>query len=391
MFITSPLNYAVAAAANEVVLEAVDPEGNPLFPMLALQSNNYMAGRGADDTYHHIRLPVLLSKLQQERIQYLNQKEQEIANAAVKACTERFSTLEDVEYTQMEPDEQDDANAKEADDPIRAGLKLLLEKLQPRIILGTTAMFERYADELKDYVTHVIMDEAGTGAQHNALSIIHCLRKPRKFVLIGDPLQMHNHVADIDAQLRKYGFESALDTALSNSDVERTQLTVTHRFHSKLREFLSVFYGPLEGGVDDSQRDAFLKSGFPFPNKDVPVMAVNFWSKAMQTDEKSYTNRGQQDAAVELAKVIRRLAPQLSLAIMSMYKSEADELRKRNLLPDDVTIESVDKLQGQERDVAILLTTRTLTQEEFELDDHGESKMAHAGDPRRLLVGEFRS
>lgn len=392
--VQAPLNHAVSAAATDITLEAVTDDGEPLFSILVLQSQTYLVGKSAHDVYHESRFPVMLTQLHSGKYGPVDDKDAQTVANAVESCIDRFHGLQDVEFGLQAINDEDEGENGNEEDPLKAALEVLLRVVKPRIILGTTALFERYSAQLSPYLNVYIGDEAGTLAEHQLFSLVYSYQYARKLALIGDTEQRTNFTADVPRIVEKCGFGPALHKALNSEFTQVTDLNVTFRFHSKLCELISIFYEDIESGIDDEERSRFLRCGFPFPTEGVPIVMQDFYSPSTPAPGGSWSNGLQETTAVQYACIIRRLAPELSVAIVSPYKAACDLPRKilgESLKKDPkLTVDNVDCLQGQEFDVVIYMTTRTLTITERENADEAERCMHFVGEKARTVVGLTR-
>ncbi|CAK9103175.1 Regulator of nonsense transcripts 1 homolog [Durusdinium trenchii] len=229
----------------------------------------------------------------------------------------------------------------------------------------------------------VIVDECTQAAETAALVPI--ARGCQQAILIGDQCQLPPTVLSDVAETENLG--ESLFTRLVTQGVRPCLLDTQYRMHPLVAEFASAaFYnGRLQNGVSHIHRKP--PEGFPWPQRHMPVAFINL-EKCEEKREghgSSYINPAEAEKTMwALLEVTKngKIGPE-DVGIVTPYKGQVRLLKKLiNERPglqkfrSGLEVESVDRFQGQEKEVIIFCAVR----------NNREGKVGFLCDWRRLNV-----
>ena len=237
-----------------------------------------------------------------------------------------------------------------------------------------------------------IVDEA---SQLTVPAVLGALRFAHRFVLVGDERQLPPLVVSEEAAtrgLKRSLFASLLDRWGSCASVAlRTQ----YRMHPVICGFPSrAFYnGALEAG--GSARTALLQlAGKPLPHL-APVLDPNralvFVNVPPRADAPEPDGKASRTQARVVTKLIQALlaahVPPEQIGVIAPYRAQAAAIRQRLARTDisSVTVDTVDRFQGGEREVILFSFGGRVAQSPYR---HGLDFLA---DPNRLNVALTRA
>ena len=279
-----------------------------------------------------------------------------------------------------------------------------LYKSQP--VIATTCLSANnhpaFNDRTFDYC---IVDEAG---QSLLLSAIGPLFNAKKFVLLGDPMQLPPVVQSVKA--RAMGMDVSLFSHLQTPE-NTVALSVQYRMNKEIQDVANhmTYDGQLECGSEEvANRRAKNVEGWPsflpLEAKDKSVVffdTSNLKSMMEATDELGVSNYGEANYVTTLAKFAKKMEiegsnPQkATVGIIAPYRAQVSLLRKllSSTLPSS-DISTVDQFQGRDKDIIIYSCTKTkpLKKVDDKSDDSSnESNVNILNDWRRLNVAVTRA
>lgn len=202
-------------------------------------------------------------------------------------------------------------------------------------------------------------------------------------IYIGDVHMLEPHIScSRHADVVKCGARSIMDVLSNSGTVPIAQLTTTFRAHPQLNSLPNrLFYGgTLRNGTLAAHRRMLLDI-MHFPNAELPFIFIDVNGASTKAQSRSYYNVEEAEVCLALVNRLRRrgIASE-SICIVSFYKEQHRRLTDF-ARSSGVELSTVDAIQGREKDVVVLLTTRTnFSREGSEFLD----------DPRRINVALTR-
>lgn len=227
----------------------------------------------------------------------------------------------------------------------------------------------------------VIVDECTQASETAALVPIG--RGCQQAILIGDQCQLPPTVLSDVAETENLG--ESLFTRLVTQGVRPCLLDTQYRMHPLIAEFASAaFYnGRLKNGISHIYRKP--PEGFAWPQRQMPVAFINLEKGEEKRDGSSYTNPIEAEKTMwALLEVTKngKIGPE-DVGIVTPYKGQVRLLKSLiNQRPGlakfrtGLEVESVDRFQGQEKEVIIFCAVR----------NNREGKVGFLCDWRRLNV-----
>ncbi|WKY00308.1 hypothetical protein Q1695_014844 [Nippostrongylus brasiliensis] len=202
-----------------------------------------------------------------------------------------------------------------------------------------------------------------------------------RHVYIGDIHQLDPHVRCPRASNpARFGARGVMDLLLERG-VSSAPLTTTFRSHPGLVALPNeLFYSnALQSGTDVGDRQMFLRAvRCPSPT---PFFFVNVAGTSVRSVNGSHSNETDRESElcrqIVMTLLVKEIAPD-SIAIIVFYK-EQYRLLKEFARTVEVDLHTVDSVQGREKDIVVVLSTRTSLSRRL-LDD-----------PKRLNVALSRS
>ena len=183
----------------------------------------------------------------------------------------------------------------------------------------------------------------------------------RRFIFIGDQEQLPPVTTTRGHQL----FGDSVFARLSDNGFE-TMLTTTYRLSQALAEWSSqhFYQGQLEPAPGIvTQRVDYPRPPFRLLNILEPDAPKVFWD----VGQRNTTTRSRQEADAVVSLIDALLGcgfPAAEIAVIVPYRAQAREIRSQLMLLDpelrlfaDIVIDTVERMQGQERDLVILSLT----------------------------------
>ncbi len=132
---------------------------------------------------------------------------------------------------------------------------------------------------------------------------------------------------------------------------------VQYRMHPQILSFPNeTFYA---GKVQSAKglKEQPLPSGFSWPDEShVAVVNVADGKERRDSASSSLFNKDEAKTCYRIAKRLKSVA---CVAVITFYRAQVDELRRRCQKLTNVTIDTVDAFQGKEADVVIISTVRS--------------------------------
>ncbi|EPB69624.1 hypothetical protein ANCCEY_11287 [Ancylostoma ceylanicum] len=147
-------------------------------------------------------------------------------------------------------------------------------------------------------------------------------------------------------------------TSLSRTPAARAPLT--RRAHPSLNELPNrlTYGGTLVSGAEAAERRLLLDL-FEFPNGSLPFLCVDVAGTSQRAVTKSHHNEVKASVCLTIAtELLGRGVRADQICIISFYREQFRRLAEpvRNL---GIELSTIDTVQGREKDVVILLTTKT--------------------------------
>jgi len=225
-------------------------------------------------------------------------------------------------------------------------------------ILGGTCFAVRTSRLREAFFDTVIFDEAGQLTLPLAAA---GMLAGRRYIFIGDHKQMAPIiVAEHEPQwLARSLFENLFEVAPG------TMLTTTYRMNAEINAYPSQrFY---EGRIhpSDEARNRFLRLGGS-PGRFDSLLRPSPGAIFVAVDHRGKGMRAPQEADIAagiVAEAVGRGLPPAEIAVVAPYRAQVREiraaLRKLHIDPDGdgVVVDTVERIQGQERDVIVVSLT----------------------------------
>ncbi|KIH69465.1 hypothetical protein ANCDUO_00187 [Ancylostoma duodenale] len=146
-------------------------------------------------------------------------------------------------------------------------------------------------------------------------------------------------------------------------DVPVAPLRTTFRAYPGLNDLSnSIFYeGALVSGTPVENRCLLLER-ITFPNPSLPFLFIDVPGTPVWSTNGSHSNELEASTSCELVTApLSKNIPPKSVAIITFYKEQL-RVVERVAGHHQIYLHTVDSVQGRERDIVILLTTRTSIQ-----------------------------
>lgn len=247
-----------------------------------------------------------------------------------------------------------------------------------KVFVSTVATFQNQWRLFKEFINYdtVVVDEA---SQLTEASLAGILTLFDKYVLIGDQKQLPAVVTQSEEtcftaspDLNNMGFSDwriSLFERLYQNAKEKTwtqaigQLTTHYRMHEKIADLISRHYSkPLETGLD-SQKCSQLYYGVP----EMHLLSLLTTSRTLfvETPPDSSIKKNIKEAKV-IANIIEALVDEGQvkpgdIGVITPFRAQIMEIKKclrdRKRIRSQVTIDTVERFQGDERKVILFSTT----------------------------------
>ena len=229
-----------------------------------------------------------------------------------------------------------------------------------------------------------IIDEACKATLPNLLAP---LAVARRAMILGDPQQLPPVFCSADAEIIRAIDECDLmdhmhiDDLLS-SPVHTVFLDEQYRMCNHIGNMISaVFYdGMLRNGSDRELEDSLVWLDYEPTQKWPP-------SDASPLDGAQIYN---EDECAIIAKVLKRIGPGPSVAVITPYRAQSTRLRVISEGMESVTVGTVDSFQGKEADIVVFSVTRTVGPLRFLADKRRLNVALSRARDRIFIVGNLK-
>ncbi|XGW16972.1 hypothetical protein V3C99_001975 [Haemonchus contortus] len=261
-------------------------------------------------------------------------------------------------------------------------VKLMFRVRRPAILCLTTASLLNTTDP-SNYLFRrhsstfgTIIEDEASQISEPVLAAIASRIPEAKQRYIGDIHQLEPHArCQRTSNPATFGARSVVNVLVGAAAVPVSPLVTTFRAHPiNALPNLVTYDGTLLNGTGPESRQPLL-SAMPFPTPEVPFMFLNVAGQSTKAASKSHFNTGEANACVRLIELLlrKRIQPD-QICVISFYKEQSLHLQTR-LDQLGVELTTVDSVQGREKEVVILLTTRTANSADF-LDDYRRVNVA---------------
>ena len=221
----------------------------------------------------------------------------------------------------------------------------------------------------------VLVDETALATEPSTL--VPLCRGAKMVVLVGDHQQMPPMVSQAGCAA---GLHVSMFERLLNAGAPQTFLNTQYRMHPSLSHFPMQFYSQaLHNGLSTLSRKN--PSGYPWPNRDIPICVLHV-AEPEVADGSSLRNAGEAEMVRVLIRELQANGVPLnkkSIAVITTYSGQ--EVFTRSVTDKKVDVYTIDKSQGQERDIIILSMVRS----------NSEGKLGFICDRRRINVALTRA
>uniref|UniRef100_A0A7I4YEP8 AAA_12 domain-containing protein n=1 Tax=Haemonchus contortus TaxID=6289 RepID=A0A7I4YEP8_HAECO len=254
---------------------------------------------------------------------------------------------------------------RDISDLTRKAVAIMFEVRRPAILcittsalLSSTSAAGIFFGHLNSFTT-LIGDEASQIPEPALVALATHLPQARH-VYIGDNYQLEPHTrCPRTSTPVRFGARGVMDILLERG-VPTADLITTFRAHPLLNELPNfLFYdGTLENGACAEDRQMFL-SAVQCPNPALPFIFVDVPGTSTKSLSRSHSNEAEAEVCRQVIQgLLRRNIRPSSIAIIVFYKEQA-RLLKEFAKMTSVDLHTVDSVQGREKDIVVLLTTRT--------------------------------
>lgn len=176
----------------------------------------------------------------------------------------------------------------------------------------------------------------------------------RRCLIVGDPMQLPPIAKTDNPLYNSWNVQAQLDgfaTFALGSNVKSYRIVTTFRLTAKAAVLTSIFYGERFASVKNDYLDYSLAKSNLFPNEG----GVLFYPTG---DVRNGVYSEVADKIIrKVVSTLEEFYPNRSLAIITPFRASVIELQKRFSTSDstiDITIETIDRIQGMTVDYAIL-------------------------------------
>ncbi|EYB99774.1 hypothetical protein Y032_0120g930 [Ancylostoma ceylanicum] len=307
---------------------------------------------------------------------------------------EQFAQQENLEMSDQDREEFILAE-KDVSETLGEMISIMFAVRPPNVLCITTASLLNASDEKGIFAGYwddfslLICDEASQVPEPVFVAIANRLPQLRH-VYIGDIHQLEPHVrCPRNSNPAKFGARSVINLLVAARAVPSASLVTTFRAHPLLNGLPNTvaYEGTLIGGANPAQRRMLLDL-MTFPDGETPFLFLDVAGNSERATSRSHFNEAE---ATVCTSIIDRLMGKgvspASIYIISFYKEQLRRLEEYAARAG-IELGTVDSVQGREKDIVILLTTRTdfdpLTAE-F-LDDPQRMNVALTRCRQRLFV-----
>ena len=237
--------------------------------------------------------------------------------------------------------------------------------------------FQLYAGGIgRGHFDYIFLDEAGKASEPETMIPLLGLRPGKTtLVLAGDPMQLGPIVISTEADrlgLGKSYLQRLLDFYADRDPDYMTKLVRNYRSHAAILHLPSSLFYSGELIASKEELNESIVDLLDLPNKEFPVLFVGVQGcEEREGSSPSWFNRTEVAKVVEIVRRIKLPVDfsESNIGVIAPYNQQVMKLRKafKSLQMNDVTVGSVEKFQGQEREVIIISTVRsTFKDNEFD-------------------------
>ncbi|KAK5642264.1 hypothetical protein RI129_008431 [Pyrocoelia pectoralis] len=237
-----------------------------------------------------------------------------------------------------------------------SGAEIICTTLSSCITSQMEDIFRRYPNR----IGCCIVDET---TQSNEQEVLTPLKLGvNKFVLVGDPKQLPGVVQNRDVKNSGYG-ESLFSRIMSNFPNDHSNpvqlLNVQYRMHPEISQFPNrTFYnGRLQDSDSVKTRPSIFKNLRPY-------VVFNFDMESIIMSQE-YVNKPETFCVIKILNVItKRYTNNYSIGIVTPYNNQKSEITRHLKMIQyrpNITVNTVDSFQGQEKDIIIMSCVRENT------------------------------
>ncbi|CAJ0586333.1 unnamed protein product, partial [Mesorhabditis spiculigera] len=251
-------------------------------------------------------------------------------------------------------------------DNARAVYDIIARWRRPHVLAATinslprlqTGLFEQTLQTVRT----IIIDESSVMPEA-ALVAMACRFPDASIYLVGDTKQSRPYSALMpQAQPIDYALRQALAVAMNSTQVPTVFFEKTWRAHPLVAEFASHFFyeGRLTTEVTDMQRPAFKRLHLNLP-KAGPLVFVTYEGTAARSPGGSLSNTAECEYTRQILDRIRQSYPLRKTMVITFYNAQGEEVDQmlKDLAWADTRRTSVERSQGAETGIALVLTTRS--------------------------------
>ena len=238
--------------------------------------------------------------------------------------------------------------------------------------------------------TTIVIDEAAQALEPASwIPII----KASKVVLAGDPYQLPPTVKSMEA--KRGGFEITMIEKCLDRFEEVSFLNVQYRMNEKIMQFSNQQFYRGELQAHESVKLHLLPIENNMPVEFIDTAGCGFDEKINEEFQSRYNPDEFQilcEHFYQLAEAIKGIEPQISIALISPYREQVIHMETyiksdRMLQGLDLTINTIDGFQGQERDVVYISLVRSNRKSEIGfLTDYRRMNVAMTRAKKKLII-----
>uniref|UniRef100_A0AC34Q966 DNA2/NAM7 helicase-like C-terminal domain-containing protein n=1 Tax=Panagrolaimus sp. JU765 TaxID=591449 RepID=A0AC34Q966_9BILA len=269
---------------------------------------------------------------------------------------------------------------------------IIVKYSPPAILVGTTAMCHIRRAYFRHLVKALILDEAGTTPQYEILALLASFPSARYLLAVGDLEQLPPFSRDIYKHVRKLGGQSVLESLEATKKCQgicRLQLTKSFRFpvsmlpmiQQQISHDLDVHHG--HNLADHTLFKGILRGA----NHCVQFLDVK--GEEQNSLQTSWKNAEHSQVVLQIVKRLRQ-SPRhrnLSIGVICYYTGQVQHLN--SILPADLNVDrsTIEKFQGREKDIIIVVLTRTYIHYNFDfINDRQRRNVALTRARRGLII-----
>ncbi|CAJ0589227.1 unnamed protein product [Cylicocyclus nassatus] len=264
----------------------------------------------------------------------------------------------------------------------------MFRRMDPKIVCITTASLLNTTDTdglFKGYLDKfdlIICDEASQVPEPVFMAM--AARIPRaRHIYIGDIHQLEPYARSSRlSNPARLGAQSIMNVLQRARAVPMRSLITTFRAHPALIDLPNTlcYEGSLVSGVTAADRHQLLDI-MDFPNPHLPFMFVDVNGTSVQSASHShYNEREKMVCEFLVTTLVRKGVAPSDIVVITFYKDQYRRLEEF-VTRVGVNLSTVDTVQGREKNVVIVLTTKT------HFNPEGAEFL---GDPRRMNVALTR-